>query len=62
MLPFEKDLVEAQNSWNIGKALGLKVSNENAIIEAISKVRECQDFSLPMRRGRRKKNKGCSLD
>ena len=57
VLPFEKDLVEAQNSWNIGKTLGFKVNNEKAIIEVISKIRECQDFSLPTRRGHHKKNK-----
>ena len=58
VLPFEEELVEAQNVWNIGKALGISVSNELAAIEAISKVKECQDFFLPRRRGRGKKNKG----
>ena len=58
MLPFEEDLVEAQNMWNIGKTLGLKVNNERAMIEALSKIRECQDFSRPRRRGRPKKTKG----
>ena len=58
VLPFDEEFVEAQNSWNIGKALGLKVGNEVAMIEALSKVKECQDFSLQRRRGRPKKNKG----
>ena len=60
VLSFEEDLVEAQNTWNIGKALGLKVSNEKAMIDALSKVKECQDFFLPRRRGRPRKNKVCT--
>ena len=39
-------------------ALGLKVGNKIAMIEALSKIKECQNFSLPSRRGRPKKNKG----
>ena len=58
VLPFDEELVEAQNTWNVGKALGLKLSNELAMVEALSKVRECQDFSMPTRRRRPKKNKG----
>ena len=54
MLPFKEELVEAQNSWIVGKVLGLKVSNEMTMIEAISKIKDCQDFVLPRRRGRRK--------
>ena len=60
MLLFEEDLVEAQNSWIVGKALGFKVSNEKAMIDALSKVKECQDFSLPRRRGYPRKNRGCT--
>ena len=41
MLLFEEELIEAKNSWNIGKALGFKVSNDLAMIEALSKVKEC---------------------
>ena len=32
--------------WNIGKVLGLKVSNELEMVEALSKVKEFQDFSF----------------
>ena len=57
MLPFDEELVEAQNMWNIGKALGLKDSNELAMVEALSKVKEFQDFSLPQKRSRLRKCK-----
>ena len=57
VLPFEEELVEAQKSWNIGKDLGLKVSNEVAMVDALAKIKECQDFSLPRKRGRQRKKK-----
>ena len=57
---FEEDLVKAQISWDIGKALRFKVSNEKVMINALSKVKDCQDFSLSRRSGRPRKNKGCS--
>ena len=58
VLPFEEELAESQNSWNIGKAIGLKVSNELAMIDTLSKVKERQDFTVPRRRGCPRKNKG----
>ena len=58
MVPFEEDLVEAQISWDIGKALEFKVSNENAMIDALFKVKNCQHFSLLRRKGCPRKNKG----
>ena len=57
MLLFEEELIEAKNSWNIGKALGFKVSNDLAMIEALSKVKECQDFSLHRKRRLQRKHK-----
>ena len=57
VLPFKEELMEAKNSWNIGKALGFKVSNDLAMIEALSKVKECQDFSLHRKRRRQRKHK-----
>ena len=60
MLPFEEEHVEAQNTWNIGKTLGFKVSNELAMIDYLSKIKECHVFTLPRKRGRRRKNKGGS--
>ena len=54
----EDDLVETQVSWGLGKELGLKVGNEKAMIHALSKVREMQDFVLPRKRGRPRKKKG----
>ena len=38
VLPFEEDLVEVQNMWNIGKTLGLKVNNERAMIEPYQRL------------------------
>ena len=52
--------MEAKITWDICKSFEFKVSNELAMIEAIAKVKDCQDFSLPKKRGRPKKNKGCS--
>ena len=60
VLPFEEDLEDEQYTWNIGKALGLKCNNERAMLEGLAKVKECKDFSLPRRRRRQKKSKGCS--
>ena len=37
-VPCEEDLVEARISWDIGKTLGLKVSNENAMFDVLAKV------------------------
>ena len=34
----EEDLVEAKVSWDVGEALGLRVSNKRAMIVALSKV------------------------
>ena len=62
VLPFDEELVEAQISWNARKALDFKVSNELAMVEALSKVRECHEFSLPTRRRRPRRNKGGSKD
>ena len=56
-VPCEEDLVGARISWDIGKTLGLKVSNENAMFDALAKVQECQDFVMPRKRGRPRKNK-----
>ena len=53
----EEDLVEARVSWDVGKVLGLKVSNDKAMIDTLAKVKECQDFVLPRKRGRPRKNK-----
>ena len=58
VIPFKEELLEAQNTWDIGKTLGVKSSNGLTMIDALSKIRECQDFSLPQKRGRPRKNKG----
>ena len=50
VVPDEVDLVDAQISWDIGKILGLQVSNEKAMIAALAKVQECQDFILLRKR------------
>ena len=60
MLPFEEELVEAQNTWNIGKTLGIKVSNEVVVVDYLSKIKKCQDFTFSQKRGCRRKNKGGS--
>ena len=41
-----------------GEVFGFEVSNEKAMVAAIAKVKDCQDFVLPRRRGRPKKKKG----
>ena len=56
-MPNEKDLVEAQVSWDLGKDLGLQVSDEKAMVAALSEIPEVQDFVLLRRRGRPKKKK-----
>ena len=56
----EKDLVEAQVSWDIGETLGLKVNNKKVMIEVLAKVQDCQDFVIPRRRGPPKKGKICT--
>ena len=59
MVSNDEDLMEAQVSWDLGKVLGLQVSNERAMVSALAaKVQECQDFVLPRRRDRPRKNKG----
>ena len=58
VLPFEEELVEVQNMWNIAKVMGLKTSNELVVIDYLSKIKDCKDFTLPRKRGCRKKNKG----
>ena len=60
MEPCEEDLVEARISWDIGKSLGCKVSNEKAMICALAKVLDIQ--VLPRKRGRSRKNKDRSID
>ena len=62
VMPNEEDLVDAQVSWDVGKALGLHVSNERTMFEALSKVYEVQDFVLPRKKDRPIKNKGRSKD
>ena len=44
VMPWEENLIDARFSWDLGKVLELKVSNEMAMIEALAKVLECQDF------------------
>ena len=61
-VPCEEDLVEARISWDIGKTLGCKVSDEKAMICALAKVSDCQDFVLPRKRGRPRKRRGRSKD
>ena len=54
--------MEAQVSWDIGKTLGLMVSNDKAMIAALAKVKDCQDFVIPRRRGRTRKAKNRNRD
>ena len=62
-MPNEDDLVEAKITWDLGKELGLQVSDERALLKALSKVQEVQDFSDKRRRRRRpKKQKGQTKD
>ena len=56
--PCDEDLVEAPITWEVGKLLGCSANNEKAVIEALAKIPECQDFIMPRKRGRPKKNKG----
>ena len=51
VIPFEEDLMEARISWDVGKILGLKVSNEKTMVTSLSKVHECQDFVFPKKKG-----------
>ena len=37
-VPCDGDLVEAQITWDLGEVMGLKVSNELAMIDALIKV------------------------
>ena len=57
VMPVEEDLVEAQITWDLGKTLGLQVENEKAVVTALAKIRDCQDFVLPRKRGRPRKKK-----
>ena len=52
--------METQITLDVGKTLGLQVSDDSAMLATLAKVRELQDFVLPKKRGRTKKNKGCS--
>ena len=52
--------MEAQITWDLGKMLGLQASNEKAVIDALSKVHEIQDFVLPRKRGRLRKKTNVS--
>ena len=62
VVAYEEDLVETQITWDVGKTLGLRVSDDRAMVAALAKVQELQDFVLPRRRGRPRKNKGKSKD
>ena len=39
----EEDLVEAQITWDMGKEMGFRVSDEKAMLKALLKVKEVQD-------------------
>ena len=39
--PWEENLIEARTSWDLGKGLGFKVTNEMAMIETLAKVPKC---------------------
>ena len=54
--------MEAKISWDVGRTLGLQVSNEGVMIVTLAKVQEIQDFTLPRKRGRLRKNKSKSKD
>ena len=60
VMPIEDELVEAKVIWDIGKTLGCQVNNEEVMSKALATVHDCQDFVLPRKRGRPKKNKGKS--
>ena len=40
IVPNNEDLVEVKISWDVGKTLGLQVSDEGAMIAALAKVQE----------------------
>ena len=54
--------MEARITWDMGKNMGFKVSNEMSMIKALAKVHDCQDSILPRRRGRPRKVKNRSAD
>ena len=56
VLPIEENLMEAQITRDVGACLGITTSNEGAVLLALSKIRECQDFALPKRRRRSRKS------
>ena len=56
----DEEVMETKISWDVGKTLGLPVSNEGAMIAALAKVQEIQDFTLLRKRGRPRKNKSKS--
>ena len=60
--PWEENLIKARVSWDLGKVLGLRVSNEIAMIEALAKVPKCQDFVMPRRKGHPRMKKGDSKE
>ena len=57
-IPDEEDLVEAQVTWEIEKEMGLRVSDEGAMLKSLSKVKEAQDFYVTRKRGRPQKISG----
>ena len=57
-IPDEDDLVEAQITWDLGREFGFRVNDEKAMIEALSKVKVVQDYSVTRKRGRPKKQRG----
>ena len=52
--------MEAKVTRDIGKTMGCQVNNEEAMIKALAKVHDCQNFVLLRKRGRPRKNKGKS--
>ena len=60
LIPDNEDLVEAQITWDMGKELGFQVFYERAMLEALSKVKEVQDFSVAKKSGQPKKQRGQS--
>ena len=55
--PWEENLVQAHITWDIGRTLGLKVSNDMAMIKALARVPECQDFVILRKREHPRKKK-----
>lgn len=57
---WEESLVEARLTWDLRKTLGLKTSNELAVIEALAKGSKCLNFVIMRKWRRPRKKKGCS--